>query len=154
MSAVHSSFVEGSDDRIGFPAGTVEAQDIGALSPLIAGARARGIADAFELMGTAAILLSEVGSVLHVGASAKAFLDGTISIASRHLVAETARANRDLERLIAGAVSGLRDLQPVGVRRADAPSIEIRALRLADAVNDPTQLLKAILVLRELPASA
>lgn len=128
--------------------------DIGALAPIIAGARARGLADAFELMGTAAILLSGVGSVLHVGASARAFLDGAISIASGHLVAETAKANRDLERLIAGAVSGLADLQPVVVPRRDATAIEIEAVRLVDAAKDPMQLLKAILVLREVPLAA
>lgn len=152
MTAAQSIFADIAERN--FPPGSASGlSDLGALAPVIAGARARGLADAFELMGTAAILLSEFGSVLHVGASANTFLGDAVSVASSHLVAETAKANRDLEYLIA-AISGMRDLHPVVIPRQDAPAIEIRAIRLADAANDPMQLLKAILVLREVPPSA
>ena len=40
------------------------------LAPLLAGARARGVADGLELIGAAAALLDEQGEVLHVNARA------------------------------------------------------------------------------------
>ena len=40
------------------------------LAPLLAGARARGVADGLELIGAAAALLGEDGEVLHVNARA------------------------------------------------------------------------------------
>ena len=44
------------------------------LAPLLEGARARGVADAFELCGQPAILMGGAGDVLHVGAAAQALL--------------------------------------------------------------------------------
>ena len=153
MTAGFSNFTAVAE--IGSFPGTLEdAEDFVSLAPVVAGALARGLADAFELTGIAAILLSEVGSVLHVGQSAAPLLDGPLSIVSRHLVAETACSNRDLERLIAGAVAGSGELPPVVVPRENAPAIEVRAMHFADAANDPMQLMKAILVLRQLPTSA
>ena len=41
------------------------------LGPVLAGARARGVADAFELMDIAAVLVDGAGSVLHAGGRAE-----------------------------------------------------------------------------------
>lgn len=153
MTMAFSNFPDVTEHG-GLPGQGGDRAELGVLAPLIAGARARGLADAFELMGTPAILLNEFGSVLHVGSSARAFLGDALCIASRHLLAAAAQSNRDLERLVAGAVNGLRDLQPIVVPRQNAPAIEIRALRVEGAANDPMQLLKAILVLREVAVSA
>ena len=53
-----------------FPKGPEASAPAWPLAPLLAGARARGVADAFEWLGLAAILLDERGEVLHLSAGA------------------------------------------------------------------------------------
>src|SRR5580692_11683737 len=44
------------------------------LRPLLAGARARGMADAFELLGVAAVFIDESGFALHINDRARRLL--------------------------------------------------------------------------------
>src|ERR1700685_4850777 len=55
------------------------------LAPLLAGARARGVADGFEWLGLAAILLDDRGEVLHVNRRAVALMGEDLFLSSGRL---------------------------------------------------------------------
>jgi hypothetical protein len=118
------------------------------LAPLLAGARARGVADAFEMIGEAAILLDFSGAVLHVSALAKPMLGCAVSIAGGHVVALSHKAADPLERLIE---RGLSDHPAPAVFEADLRCAEKgmrQRVRLVKAPSgDACQLLAAILLL-------
>ena len=76
------------------------------LRPLLEGARARGLADAFELIGVPAVLIDTAGAVLHVGAGAAARMGASIAVASRHLVGADPASNRALQDVVAAALAG------------------------------------------------
>ena len=57
------------------------------LAPVLEGARARGVLDAFDMTGQAAILLGRAGEVLQVGASARALLGAGLRLEGGRLVA-------------------------------------------------------------------
>jgi len=130
--------------------------DLEAMAPLLAGARARGIADAFELLGMAAILIDASGTVLHVGEAATKLLGGDIAIVSRHVIGATQATNRALQHLVASAISGEDEVtaKPVVMARAGRPPLMVRALPIPGAERDPMQLLKAVLLLAETSADA
>jgi hypothetical protein len=117
------------------------------LAPIIAGARARGIADAFEMIGEGAVLLDFSGSVLHVGALARPMLGCAIAIASGHVVAVSRKAAEPLQRLIE---AGISDSAP-RVLEEDLLCVEegmrqrVRMVRAP--AGDAYQLLASVLVL-------
>jgi hypothetical protein len=119
------------------------------LPPLLAGARARGMADAFDLMGKAAILVGEMGMTLHVNQAAQAKLGAALAVVSRHLIGANSAANSALQALIAAAVTG-RTHPPISLARGEGRSdLTIEALPIAGAANDPNQVLKAIVVISD-----
>jgi hypothetical protein len=126
------------------------------LAPLLAGARARGMADAFEMLGVAAILIDQSGGVLHAGSTARQLLGADIAIVGEHLVGSTAAANRALQQLIVAALSGEGGAaaKPVVLSRKGRPSLVVRALTVPGAERDPMQLLKVIIVLTEAGSAA
>ena len=124
--------------------------DVDVLAPIIAGVRARAIADTFETAKVAAVLLDKAGMVLHVGGCAERFLGGVLTITCRHLLANAPRINRALERLIASAIAGKSDAAAVEIDRIGCSSLQIRAVPLADVAEDPMQLLKAVLIIVEI----
>lgn len=118
-----------------------------ALAPIIAGARARGIADAFEMIGEGAILLDFSGSVLHVGQLAGPMLGCALAVTGGHVVATSRRAAGELQQLLE---TGLADNAP-RVLEADLLCSEegmrqrIRMVRAPS--GDAYQLLASVLIL-------
>ncbi len=116
------------------------------MAPVIAGARARGIADAFEMLGEGAILLDFSGSVLHVGMAAKPMLGCGLAIASGHVVATSRKGATALQRLLE---AGLADDAP-RVLEVDLLCGEEgmrQRVRMVRAPADAYQLLASVLVL-------
>ena len=118
------------------------------LAPIIAGARARGIADAFQMLGEAAILLDFSGYVLHVGEGAEPLLGCALSITSNHVTPTSRRSAEELQALLE---AGLADPGP-GRLETDllcAQEGMRQRVRLYHVNNssDPRQLLSAVLVL-------
>lgn len=147
----HQTYVgtnEGSFDLFGQCAAT---EDVDFLAPIVAGARARGIADAFEISGLAAILVDRHGGVLYLGPSAERFLHGSLRLAGNHLVADSAGGNRHLAQLIAAAVAG--EPGEMSISMPERRELRVRALPIPEAADDPVQLMKAVLIIedRELP---
>jgi hypothetical protein len=118
------------------------------LAPIIAGARARGIADAFQMLGEAAILLDFSGYVLHVGEGAEPLLGCALSITSNH-VTPTSRKNAD--QLQALLEAGLSECGPARLEMdlmcAEEGMRQRVRLYHVDNSSDSRQLLCAVLVL-------
>lgn len=118
------------------------------LAPIIAGARARGIADAFQMLGEAAILLDFSGYVLHMGDSAEPLLGCALSIASSHVTPTSRKSAAPLQALLE---AGLSASGPARLEE-DLPCAEegmrqrVRLYRV-DNSQDARQLLCAVLVL-------
>lgn len=122
------------------------APEVDTMAPVIAGARARGIADAFEMLGEGAILLDFSGSVLHVGAAAKPMLGCGLTIAGGHVVATSRKAAESLQRLLE---AGLADDAP-RVLEMDLLCAEEgmrQRVRMVRAPTDAYQLLASVLVI-------
>ncbi|MBX9758589.1 MAG: hypothetical protein K2Y29_07405 [Beijerinckiaceae bacterium] len=117
------------------------------LAPIIAGARARGIADAFEMIGEGAILLDFSGSVLHVGPMAGPMLGCALAVTGGHVVALSRKATSPLQHLIE---QGLADNAP-RILEADLLCAEEgmrQRVRMVRAPSDDAyQLLASVLVL-------
>jgi hypothetical protein len=118
----------------------------GQMRPLLEGARARGIADAFELLGAGAILLDETGAALHLSTQARAALGAELRLVGGHLVAVDDGCNHIVERIIASVLAGSPCEGVLSVGPDDSFGLHMRALPIAGARGDDAQLLKAVLV--------
>lgn len=114
------------------------------LQPLLEGARARGLADALELIGVAAVLIDGAGAVLHVGTGAAARMGASVAVASRHLVGADPASNRALQEVIAAALAG--ETKSVELAGAGAGGLAVRAIPMPRGWTSPYQLLKAVIV--------
>src|ERR1700691_5728337 len=91
------------------------------LAPLLAGARARGVADGLELIGAAAALLGEDGEVLHVNARALRLLGHDLLLTGRRLSARHRSADLTLSAAIH---STLRDQIASGVSLSEGKEVD------------------------------
>ena len=76
------------------------------LAPVLEGAAARGMADAFEMMGHAAVFFDAAGNVLHAGATVRKFLGQGLVLSGRQLVASTPEGNQVLQAILSAALAG------------------------------------------------
>jgi hypothetical protein len=142
------------DDRptAGAPSGARSV--VAPLAPLLAGARARGVADGLELIGAAAALLDEQGEVLHLNARALSLLGGDFVLADGRLRAR----DRALDLTLAAAIdSTLRDQVASRVALGDdarADGLGIRIMPVTADADDSFQLLRAVAILEPLGAAA
>ena len=115
------------------------------LAPLLAGARARGVADGLELIGAAAALLDEQGEVLHLNARAARLMGDGLYLADQRLRAR----DRAADELLAAAIgSTLRHGVASRVAVGDSPGEGDFGVRIVPvAVDDePFQLLRAVAI--------
>jgi hypothetical protein len=116
------------------------------LAPLLAGARARGVADGLELIGAAAALLGEEGEVLHVNARALRLLGGDLLLTGRRLRAR----NRAADLTLSAAIhSTLRDQVASGVSLSggnETDGFRVRIMPVAAESDDSFQLLRAVAI--------
>lgn len=117
--------------------------------PIIAGARARGMADAFEALGVAAVMLDWAGMALHISSHATRFV-GTaagrgLSLVSATLISANPGANRALQKAIAEIVSG----DTTENRRiVDSQAGVVFIIKpILGAENDRYQLLRALVLM-------
>ena len=120
------------------------------LGPMLAGAQARGVADAFELLGIGAALIDPVGRVLHMSSLGRRAAAGWLRVIEDHLVADRTEDNSSLQQLI-GAAIGETSREPLQVRLHQSQgnaTLAIRALRFPRP-DGPDQLLHAVLVFED-----
>lgn len=119
------------------------------LEPLLAGARARGMVEAFDLAGFGAILLDGQANVLFASPRARSLMADMVRIARQQLVGETSATNRLVQRCIQQALSGGGHRTEAVLAEAGRNSkyLKIRAVCVPGAETDPMQLAKAVLLL-------
>lgn len=117
------------------------------IAPILAGARARGVADALEIVGIAAILIGADGDVLFANEQARALLVPHLKIVGERLEAVDKRHRGALAGLIETAVAGEKaEAHSLILRRGDGiPGLRLHATPIAD--GDPYQLLRAVIIL-------
>lgn len=146
MSVVTMPGCEATGERPG--AGADAAKPGQVLAPIIAGARARGIADAFEMLGEAAILLDFSGCVLHVGEGVERLLGCALSITSNHVTPTSRKSADELQALLE---AGLSERGPARLEMdlmcAEEGMRQRVRLYHVDNSSDARQLLSAVLVL-------
>ncbi|MGO9768376.1 MAG: hypothetical protein ACLPSW_02265 [Roseiarcus sp.] len=116
------------------------------LAPLLAGARARGVADGLELIGAAAALLDETGEVLHLNARATRLMGDGLFLCDQRLRARDRAAD---ELLTAAIGSTLRYGVASRVAVGDSPGegdFGVRIVPVAMQDDEPFQLLRAVAI--------
>ena len=136
--------VAGSPDRESFA-------DL--IGPMLAGAQARGVADALELLGIGAALIDATGRVLHMGGRGRRASARWLRLVEDHLVAEEPEDNRALQTLIGATIAEPAETTTrVRLRQEQGEAaLDIRALPFPVS-NGRDQLLRAVLVFEEVSA--
>jgi hypothetical protein len=123
------------------------------LAPLLAGARARGMADAFALLGVAAAFIDEGGLALHVNDHARRVLGPQLWLDDGRLRA----ADVDLDEALNAAIeSTLSDRAPTGAATEisfasdSRGAVAVKVMAIPSEARDPYQLLRAVVIIQKL----
>jgi hypothetical protein len=118
------------------------------LRPVLEGARARGVADALEMLGQAFLFLDGSGTILHASSRANDMIGGEIAIVRGHLVGSNPAAGQHIGDLIGAALVGPGgDCAPVALRAGEGRIIRLRARAFPAAPPATFQLVRAIVFL-------
>jgi hypothetical protein len=121
------------------------------MQPLLAGAHARGMADALALAGVAAVLIDAQGMVLHAGALARDLFGSDLRLDHEHLIGRTAESTRAIQTAITEALADGDLPDPVIIPRAGHARYKLHVRPVPGAAKNPCQLLKALIMIEELP---
>lgn len=119
------------------------------LQPLLAGAHARGMADALELAGVAAVMIDAQGMVLHAGDRARELFCGELRLEFDHLVGADAESTCALQTLISQGLEAGGQPAPVIVARREGLPLKLHARRVPGAANNANQMLKLLIIIEE-----
>lgn len=119
------------------------------LPPLLAGAHARGMADALELAGVAAVLIDAQGMVLHVGAAATALFGPALRVEYDHLVGVDGESTREIQNLVLEALTEGPLPVPVRLKIDGQGALVLQARRVPGAAGNFNQLLKVLILIEE-----
>jgi hypothetical protein len=122
------------------------------LGPMLAGARARGVADGFAWLGLAAVLIDDRGEALHVNPGAVELMGEALYLENGRLRArdrtdDDALAKAVREALTLGQAENLRLLGAAGEMWAHVAP-------MAADPDDPYQLLRAVVLLSQARSGA
>jgi PAS domain-containing protein len=120
-------------------------------APILAGARARGMADALEMLGVAAIFVRGDGSVLFANDQAGALLGSHLRLSDERLQAGEANGERRLRRMMDAVLGDRRPDEMTLGRGAGRPRLRLRATPVLSEETDRFQLVKAVIVLDVAP---
>jgi hypothetical protein len=129
--------------------------DFGAapIAPILAGARARGMADALDVLGVAAVLIEASGLVLLANRRARAFFGAHLSLNGDRLATGDAQSERAIGRALTAVLAGQAiEATAIVPRGAGRSSLRLRVVDMAAEWDDPFQLLKAVVILDDKPA--
>jgi hypothetical protein len=142
------SFIEMSPTSEGWTAVENDIAGRGApLAPLLAGARARGVADGFEWLGLAAILFDDRGEALHVNPRAVDLMGEEMFLIAGRLRARDAVADAALGAAIRRALAGGASSR-VSISLGDGRGrVCARVAAMESVDDDPFQLLRGVAIL-------
>ena len=124
------------------------------LAPLIAGARARGVADGLEWLGLAAVLIDDRGEALHVNAGAVELMGEALYLERGRLRSGDAEVDRRLDAAIDGAVVGGAPTRVAIPAPGGGEALWLRVGAIAAGERDAFQLLRAVAILEPGHAAA
>ncbi len=115
------------------------------LGPLLAGARARGVADGLAWLGLAAILIDDRGEALHVSSDAAALMGDSLFLEGGRLRSRDRGADLALAEAVDAALTDGR----AGHLRLAAPEGELwlHVAPMQADPDDPYQLLRVVALL-------
>ncbi len=117
------------------------------LAPLLAGSRARGVADGLEWLGVAAVLLDDRGEVLHANSGAVELMGEELFIQAGRLRARATEVDSALSDAIREALtSGTPTTVPISLASGQGP-LAARIAAIDSLEDDPFQLLRIIAIL-------
>ena len=119
------------------------------LGPLLAGARARGVADGFSWLGLAAILVDDRGEALHVNPGAVELMGETLYLDGGRLRARDLQTNLALADALCDA---LTLCEARNVRLEDGMWAHIAPMAADE--DDSYQLLRAVVLLSRARAAS
>jgi len=112
---------------------------------LLAGARARGVADGFAWLGLAAILVDDRGEALHVNHAAVELMGEFVYLEAGRLRARDARTDYSLAAAVRAA---LVEGPPSRVEIGPGGDLVAHIAAMPADPDDPYQLLRAVVLLR------
>lgn len=118
-------------------------------------ARARGLAEAFDILGSAAAVLDWRGEIIVANRTAERTLTGVLRIARRRLVSSDPQAHINLSRLVGqvtSSLSGPRLRPPVPVPRTGCRPLLVYGVPLTGEALDVFSKGRGILVILDLDA--
>ncbi|MDB5641594.1 MAG: hypothetical protein JWN07_911 [Hyphomicrobiales bacterium] len=120
-----------------------------ALQPLLAGAHARGMADAFELAGVAAVMVDAQGMVLHAGQPARELFGPDLRLEFDHLVGCDGESTCAIQSLIGEALGDGDAPGSILLPRAGRTPFRLHARRVPGAATNLCQMLKLLIIIEE-----
>ena len=124
-----------------------------AFGPVLAGARARGMADAFELLGVAATFIDECGFALHINDHARRLLGPQLWIDDGRLRAADPEMDEALNAAIESALvadASDRSATSIAFASDSRGALMVRVLPIIAESEDRFQLLKAVVIIEKL----
>ena len=117
------------------------------LAPLLAGARARGVADGLEWLGLAAVMLDDRGEVLHVNAGAVELMGEDVFLRAGRLQMRDPGAHRALDDAIATAMYERASSIVSTSLGSGQGGLDVRVAPFGALDDDPYQLLRLVVIL-------
>jgi DNA-binding CsgD family transcriptional regulator len=120
-------------------------------------ARASGLADAFDVLGSAALILGRGGQVLRANRTAETTLTSELRIVNRRLAALDQDLSRRIDRLVGQATSSLSGAAlgpPVAVPRLGRRPLLVYAVPLVGKALDIFTAARALVIVVDLDARA
>ena len=120
-----------------------------ALTQMMAGAQARGMADMLEMLSLGAVLVGASGHALHVSARARALLRGQICFARDRIAGMTPEASEGILALLAAAARG-EPSQELTLRRGwgREGTVTLVSLPVPEAPSGARQLLQSVVTVK------
>jgi len=119
----------------------------GPLAPLLAGARARGMVDAFDLLGHGAVLIDWQGAALHVSERARSQLGAALTLSQGRLAAADLASDRLLQAGLNAVLAGREECAgPIVLQRgAGQEPLSLRIVAV-NAGDEFAQLSRAVIL--------
>jgi hypothetical protein len=117
------------------------------LAPLLAGARARGVADGLEWLGLAAVLLDDRGEALHANAGAIELMGEGLFLQAGRLRARDPASDAALGEAVRAAVTQSVATRLAVASRVGDAALFVRVAAIDSMDDDPFQLLRVVVIL-------